>query len=170
MDIHLETPPASPELLSLDDLPVPEPISRKKLETTSYTVISPQKKPKRHGTTSRKSRQAHPSSDEWRQSEASISAYPAEDNSEYYIPSPTAQAGIPVSPDDHGTDTSPASTCFDGTVSEDDYYVYAESVLNFVAGFFQVSATMFLVQGWDKKRESATVRFDCNVTESVNDI
>lgn len=37
------------------------------------------------------------------------------------------------------------------------FRVYVESVLTLVAGLYQVSETMFVVQGWDMKRESALV-------------
>ncbi len=58
MDIQLlETPPDSPgAMLTLDDLPSPEPDYLAKLDGMVYTMISPQKKPRKYGSASRKRR------------------------------------------------------------------------------------------------------------------
>ena len=150
MDIQLlETPPNSPgALLTLDDLPSPEPdYELAKLDATVYAVISPQKKPRKPGAVSRKRRR---------------SLTPCLDHA-------GAPEGIDLSPlqpflpmtDLLGNGLTSITTSlsdFDHAGTDrDDYYVYIESVTSFVSGFFQISETVFIVQGWDRKRESATV-------------
>jgi hypothetical protein len=157
MEIRLQTPPASPVLLSLDDLPSPESIIQKNVKKQSYTVISPQKKPRHLGSGSKKGRRkrafrAGDADDSFAlQNETFYGAHPEDDSSPYGL---NSIDGLPDS-----SDVGRSSlTAFDETDSDDlEYYTYAESVLDFVAGLYQVSATLFVVQGWDMKRTSATV-------------
>lgn len=44
-------------------------------------------------------------------------------------------------------------------VSSSSYDPYLEAVLANCAGFYRVSSDLFVVQGWDIKRQRATVRF-----------
>jgi hypothetical protein len=162
MEIRLQTPPASPVLLSLDDLPSPESIIHKNAKKKSYTVISPQKKPRHPGTGSKKGRQkrttdvfqASDADDRFSlQNETFYSVHPVEDGSSQY--SLDSIDGLPES-----SNIGISSTAFDAIDSDEfEYYTYVESVLDFVAGLFQVSAMVFVVQGWDMKRASATVSF-----------
>ena len=156
MEIRLQTPPASPVLLSLDDLPSPESIIQKNVKKQSYTVISPQKKPRHPGTGSKKGhrkrafRVGDADDSLALQNETLYDAHPDDDSSTYSLNS------IDGLPDTLDIGRS-SPTTFDETDCNLEYYTYAESVLDFVAGLFQVSATLFVVQGWDMKRASATV-------------
>ncbi|KAF8332876.1 hypothetical protein F5887DRAFT_922279 [Amanita rubescens] len=156
MEIRLQTPPASPVLLSLDDLPSPESIIQKNVKKQSYTVISPQKKPRHPGTGSKKSCQKR-TTDTFQagdEDDSFYGAHPVDDDSSQY--GLNSIDGLPESSIiGHPSAISP--TAFDATDSDElEYYTYVESVLDFVAGLFQVSATVFVVQGWDMKRASAT--------------
>ncbi|KAF8347213.1 hypothetical protein F5887DRAFT_915983 [Amanita rubescens] len=157
MEIRLQTPPASPVLLSLDDLPSPESIIQNNVKKQSYTVISPQKKPRHPGSGSKKDRRkrtfrAGDTDDSLAlQNETFYGVHPEDDSSTYGLNS------IDGLPDSLDIGRSSPTTVFDETDSDNlEYYTYAESVFDFVAGLFQVSATLFVVQGWDMKRASAT--------------
>ena len=161
MEINLETPPASPVLLSVDDLLSPEPISLKRNLTTLYTATSPQKKPRRAGTTSKKCREKHTTATNSCGTNVADRGleWPCEDattvGDSVYDQTMALTAGLPC--ELYGASTNVTSSSYAEEAQSDEYFAYAEAVLNFVAGLFQVSSTLFIVQGWDKKRESTTV-------------
>ena len=166
LEINLETPPASPVLLSLDDLASPEPISLKRSVATLYTVISPQKRPRRAHKTSKKCREKHTTDScgtiadldfEWPQCEDTTTVGDSVNDQTTAL-----TAGLP--PELYGASTNATLGSHAEEAQSDEYYAYAEAVLNFVTGLFQVSSTLFIVQGWDKKRESATVRVQQYIT------
>ena len=159
MEIHLDTPPASPMLLTLDDLPSPEP-NHPKAGAVSYTVISPEKKPWKPSAPMRKRRRALTPSPEDDGAEPEVtnlspldptSPFPSMGNIPGNMSSTVDLLG-------HATLTHIPSFAarFDGK-ELDDYYVYVESVMTFATGVFQVSDVVFVVQGWDKRGESAMV-------------
>lgn len=152
LEINLETPPASPVLLSLDDLPSPEPICLKRTVTSLYTVISPQKKPRRTSTTSKKGRERQTIVELGAESRCEAATTIGDSVNDQTI---TLTAGLPC--EVNGASTNLPLASYMEEVQSDEYYSYAEAVLNFVTGLFHVSSTLFIVQGWDKKRESATV-------------
>ena len=148
MDIELETPPDSPgALLTLDDLPSPEPDYLAKPDATVYAVISPQKKPRKPGARPRKRQR-------------NLTPCPDDAGEPQGADLSPLQPFLPMT-DLLGNSLTPTATSFfnfDHAVTDrDGYYTFVESVTSFVSGLFQISETVFIVQGWDRKRESATV-------------
>ena len=139
-------------LLSLYDLPSPEPICLKRTVTTLYTVTSPQKKPRRTGTTSKKGREKHSIVELGSESHCEAATTIGESVNDQTT---TSTAGLPC--EVNGASINLPLASYVEEVQSDEYYSYAEAVLNFVTGLFHVSSTLFIVQGWDKKRESAMV-------------
>lgn len=63
-----------------------------------------------------------------------------------------SEGGEDFAMDDIGMDNG-------GEERDDEEDAYTASVMADCAGFFQISESLFVVQGWDTKRERPTVRF-----------
>ena len=70
------------------------------------------------------------------------------------------QPCLPMTDLPDGSLSDPTATSFSsGTDRDDSYYGYIKSVTSFVSGLFQISETVFIVQGWDRNRETAMVEY-----------
>ncbi|KAF8343720.1 hypothetical protein F5887DRAFT_918312 [Amanita rubescens] len=150
MDIRLESPPESPgALLTLDDLPSPGLDDLvKPTGATVYAVISPEKKPRKPSAPRKRRRSLTPCPDH------AGELLQDADLSPLAMTWMTNILGNSLTPT-----VAESSPSFDGSTDGDDYHVYVESVMSFVSGLFQLSETIFIVQGWDRKRESATALY-----------
>lgn len=155
MDFDLVLPPALPgaeELVlslpsalgdPLDDTAIPQ----QNLSTTTF--LSPQKRQRLVSTLN--ARRVRP-----RKGDVNVIAH-AVDCAEAQAPLPFPEDLNPVA---------------ESEVADDGYAEFADCVLEGAAGFFQISRTLFVVQGWDKRTRRGTVRStqNCSIHSLTSDI